>query len=100
MIYASGLEGFYQRTPDGQLLSPPPEPPKEAGLYDIDEIQSEFVHESGNVRDMHLIVEGIHCSACVWLNEKALNRMDGIIEANINFTNNKATITWADNIVK
>ncbi|PNV82216.1 MAG: heavy metal translocating P-type ATPase [Sulfurimonas sp.] len=26
--------------------------------------------------------------------------MDGVIEANINFTNNKATIVWADDVVK
>ncbi|MCW8838538.1 MAG: cation-translocating P-type ATPase, partial [Thiovulaceae bacterium] len=47
-----------------------------------------------------LVIEGIHCSACVWLNEKALHKMDGVIEANINFTNNKATIVWADDVVK
>ena len=63
MIYDSGLEGFYQRTPDGQLLAPPPEPPQESRLYDIDEIQSEFVHDMGDIRDIHIIVEGIHCSA-------------------------------------
>jgi Cu+-exporting ATPase len=41
-----------------------------------------------------LIIEGIHCAACIWLNEKILSETDGIIEANINFTNNKALIVW------
>ncbi|MDH5473709.1 MAG: heavy metal translocating P-type ATPase metal-binding domain-containing protein, partial [Gammaproteobacteria bacterium] len=27
IIYDSGLQGFYQRTPEGQLLAPPPPPP-------------------------------------------------------------------------
>lgn len=100
MIYASGLEGFYQRTPDGQLLSPPPEPPKEAGLYDIDEIQSEFVHESGNIRDMHLIVEGIHCSACVWLIERSLSSLAGVLDVKVNLANKRLFVRWDNNQVK
>lgn len=94
MIYESGLEGFYQRTPDGQLLAPPPEPPQETSLYDIDEIQSEFVHELGNARDMHLIVEGIHCSACVWLIERSLSKLPGIIDVKVNLTNKRLFVRW------
>ncbi|HZF71158.1 cation-translocating P-type ATPase, partial [Sulfuricurvum sp.] len=47
-----------------------------------------------------LVIEGIHCAACVWLNEKALHKMDGVIEAHINYTNNKARITWNPESVK
>ena len=94
MIYESGLEGFYQRTPDGQLLAPPPEPPQETQLYDIDEIQSEFVHELGNARDMHLIVEGIHCSACVWLIERSLAKLPGIIDVKVNLANKRLFVRW------
>jgi Cu+-exporting ATPase len=46
-----------------------------------------------------LIIEGIHCAACIWLNEKLLDEMDGVVEANINFTNNKAKIVWDEDIV-
>jgi len=94
MIYESGLQGFYQRTPDGQLLAPPPEPPQETTLYDIDEVQSEFVHSKGNVRDMHLMVEGIHCSACVWLIERSLMKLPGIIDVKVNLANKRLFIRW------
>ncbi|KFN39336.1 MAG: metal ABC transporter ATPase, partial [Sulfuricurvum sp. MLSB] len=47
-----------------------------------------------------LIIEGIHCAACVWLNEKALHKMAGVVEAHINYTNNKARITWDAGTVK
>ena len=94
MIYESGLEGFYQRTPDGQLLAPPPEPPQESRLYDIDEIQSEFVHDMGDMRDIHLIVEGIHCSACVWLIERSLSKLPGIIDVKVNLANKRLFIRW------
>jgi Cu+-exporting ATPase len=46
------------------------------------------------------VIEGIHCAACVWLNEKALHKMEGVIEAHINYTNNKARITWNPDSVK
>jgi len=100
MIYESGLEGFYQRTPDGQLLAPPPEPPKETGLYDIDEVQSEFVHEMGDVRDIHLMVEGIHCSACVWLIERSAARLDGIIDLKVNLANKRVFVRWNNQKIK
>ena len=41
VIYDSGLQGFYQRTPEGQLLAPPKELPKDLILYDLDDVQSE-----------------------------------------------------------
>jgi len=94
MIYESGLDGFYQRTPDGQLLAPPPEPPQETQLYDIDEIQSEFVQSMGNARDIHLMVEGIHCSACVWLIERRMQKVAGIIDVKVNLANRRVFIRW------
>lgn len=94
IIYESGLEGFYQRTPDGQLLAPPPEPPQETQLYDIDEIQSEYVHDMGNTRDIHLMVEGIHCSACVWLIERSLSKLPGIIDVKVNLANKRLMVRW------
>ena len=41
-----------------------------------------------------MIIEGIHCAACIWLNEKILHETQGIVEVNINFTNNKAKVVW------
>ncbi len=100
MIYDSGLDGFYQRTPEGQLLAPPPEPPQETRLYDIDEVQSEFVHSEGDTRDMHLIVEGIHCSACVWLIERSLAKRSGILDIKVNLANKRLFVKWDNSQIK
>lgn len=100
MIYDSGLEGFYQRTPDGQLLAPPPEPPHETQLYDIDEVQSEFVHNMGDLRDIHLMVEGIHCSACVWLIERSLSKLPGLIDVKVNLANKRLVVRWNNTQIK
>jgi Cu2+-exporting ATPase len=93
-IYDAGLDGFYQRTPDGTLLAPPPEPPKDIALFDLDEVQEEFVRELGEEREIHLLVEGIHCAACVWLIERSLNSLPGIIRVQVNLTNKRLLLRW------
>lgn len=95
-IYNAGLEGFYQRTPEGGLLRPPPKPPRELGLYDLDEVQEEFVDELGETRDIHLLVDGIHCAACVWLIENSLLSMPGIADARVNLSGRKLHVRWAN----
>lgn len=99
-IYAAGLEGFYQRTFDGTPLAPPPELPKQLALYDLDEIQEEFVDSLGEVRDIHLMVEGIHCAACVWLIENSLQAMPGLEEARVNLSGRRLHVKWDNGRLK
>ncbi|HPB75891.1 MAG TPA: heavy metal translocating P-type ATPase [Chromatiaceae bacterium] len=99
-IHAAGLEGFYQRTPEGELLAPPPEPPKDLALYDIDEVQEEFVDSLGEVREINLLVEGIHCAACVWLIENSLKALPGVAEARVNLTGRRLRLRWDNRRLK
>ncbi|MEJ2608476.1 MAG: heavy metal translocating P-type ATPase [Candidatus Thiodiazotropha sp.] len=98
-IYEAGLEGFYQRTPEGINLAPPPEIPKELALYDLDDVQTEFVSELGEERDIHLLIEGIHCAACVWLIEHTLNPMPGIISAQVNLSGKRLHVKWHNSAI-
>ncbi len=93
-IYDAGLQGFYQRTPQGTPLAPPPEPPKDLALYDLDEVQAEFVPQLGTEREIYLLVEGIHCAACVWLIERALGRTAGVLQAQVNLANKRLILRW------
>jgi Cu2+-exporting ATPase len=93
-IYESGLEGYYQRTPQGTLLAPPPTPPKDLEMYDLDEVQQDFVTCQGDIRDIHLLVEGIHCAACVWLIERDMMRTTGVSTANVNLAGKRLHLRW------
>jgi Cu2+-exporting ATPase len=93
-IYQAGLDGFYQRTPEGTCLAPPPEIPQELALYDLDEVQEEFVGDLGEERDIHLLVEGIHCAACVWLIEHTLSALPGVIQAQVNLSGKRLHVKW------
>ncbi|BCK86554.1 putative copper-importing P-type ATPase A [Sideroxyarcus emersonii] len=93
-IYEAGLQGYYQRTPEGVLLAPPPELPKDIEIYDFDEVQQEFTTCSGDIRDIHLLVEGIHCAACVWLIERGLQRVPGVQSADVNLAAKRLHLRW------
>ena len=100
LLNESGLEGFYDKAKD-VTLSPPTQQYEDSSNFDAPAFYDKFVKiNKDGFNQVSLIIEGIHCSACVWLNEKALHKMDGVLEASINFTSNKATIVWAEDIVK
>jgi Cu2+-exporting ATPase len=99
-IYAAGLEGFYQRAPEGEILGPPPEPPKDLASYDLDEVQGEYVGSLGDEREINLLVEGIHCAACVWLIENSLEALPGVEEARVNLTGRRLKLRWDNQRVK
>ncbi|ESQ13494.1 MAG TPA: heavy metal translocating P-type ATPase [Chromatiaceae bacterium] len=99
-IHRAGLEGFYRRTPDGGLLERPLEAPKQLALYDLDEVQEEFVGTLGEIREINLLVEGIHCAACVWLIENSLAAMPGIQQARVNLTGRRLRLQWDNGRVK
>ena len=99
-IYDAGMQGFYQRTPEGELLTPPPEPPKDVRLFDLDEVQEEFVQNMGAVREIHLLVEGIHCAACVWLIENTLAKIPGVIGVHVNLAARRLLLRWDNEQIK
>ncbi len=97
-IFEAGLQGYYQRTPEGVLLAPPPDPPQDIDSYDLDEVQQEYITRSGELRDIHLLVEGIHCPACVWLIERVLQREPGVRLANVNLAAKRIHLRWDNNL--
>lgn len=97
-IINSGMDDFYKyRT---STLEKPeeivPEFLQQLKAYDTPVIQQKFVTKTHteNILEVSLILEGITCAACVWLNETHLNSLDGIISANINYSNHRARVRW------
>ena len=100
LLSEGGYESFYDKAGDIKL-TPPTGQYEDSSNFNAPAFYDRFVKVNGDgFSEVSLIIEGIHCSACVWLNEKALHKMEGIVEANINFTNNKANIVWADNSLR
>lgn len=96
-IVAAGLEDFYHhRTQPSQRpeeLVPPAL--RELTLYDQPDLQTSFVRSKGeNLREASLILEGIVCAACVWLNERHVKALPGVVAFHINYSTHRAQLTW------
>ena len=100
LLKDEGLDSFYNKAGDTKL-SPPTEQYEDSLNFNSPAFYDKFVSlNKDGFSEVSLIIEGIHCSACVWLNEKALHKMAGVISVNINYTNNKAKIIWDDTVLK
>jgi len=100
LLKDEGLESFYDKLGD-EKLAPPTQQFEESSNFDSPAFYLRYVNvDAEGFNEVSLIIEGIHCSACVWLNEKALHKMEGVVEVHINHTNSKARIVWDDEVVK
>ena len=96
-IIDSGNADYYRlrtnlpKTPEAAL-----EELKNLKLYDLPEVQQSFVKSEGGLREANLILEGIVCAACVWLNERHLQGLPGVLAADINFSTRRARVRWDD----
>ncbi|HQR53817.1 MAG TPA: heavy metal translocating P-type ATPase metal-binding domain-containing protein [Burkholderiales bacterium] len=96
-IVAQGLTGYYRH----RTALPPrgaeavPAFLAQLRLYDDPTVQQSFVREAApHVREAALILEGIVCAACVWLNEQHIGRLPGVVSVAINYATRRAYVRW------
>lgn len=101
LLKSDGLESFYDKLGNKHIF-----PPLETSNDDLEKFDSKNFLDTYTKKtkegftQIDLILEGIHCAACIWLNEKILYDTKGVIEANINFTTNKARLVFDEEKVK
>lgn len=102
-IVDNGLADYY-RNRDALPDSPREALPDVLGdlkLYDHAEFQKSFVQTLGeHEREASLILEGITCAACIWLNEQHLSRLAGVTGVDINYATRRARVRWDERRVR
>ncbi|MFV0371571.1 MAG: heavy metal translocating P-type ATPase [Azonexus sp.] len=102
-IVDNGLADYY-RSRDAL-----PESPREAvpaildqvALFDHAEFQKSFVKALGeHEREASLLLEGITCSACIWLNEQHVGKLPGVVAVDINYTTRRARVRWDERQIR
>jgi Cu2+-exporting ATPase len=106
-IVGNGLAGYYRHR---DAL---PESPREAlpraladfKLFDHPDVQKDFVRRAAGAAGEHeqeaaLILEGITCAACVWLNESHVRRQPGVTAIDINYTTRRARVRWDERVTR
>ncbi len=102
-IVDNDLEDYYKhRTELPQTAEDlVPEALRQLTLYDHPEVQKSFVVDAdGDYKEASLILEGITCAACVWLNERHLIQLTGVRSVNVNYGSQRARICWNDKQIK
>ncbi len=92
LINGMGLKTYYERRvidPDTKALRPD----EDAQVIDY---RAHVLDDSGGLHTLYLMVEGIHCAACVWLIETALGKQPGVVQARVNMTTRRLVLKWRD----
>lgn len=96
-IVAANLTDYYRhrtetsRRPQDLI----PEQLRNFQLYDRPDLQKSFVRVEGeHVREASLILEGIVCAACAWLNERHVGSLPGVLEFRVNYATHRAQARW------
>ncbi|NIB41951.1 cadmium-translocating P-type ATPase [Pseudomaricurvus alkylphenolicus] len=95
-IVDGGLEQFYRfRTASATKPEERAVSAKRFEVYNLAEVQLEFVHALGEDRlQASLLLEGITCAACVWLIEHHLGKLAGVMSVRVNATTHRCLVDW------
>ncbi len=64
-------------------------------VYDDPVAQASFVSAGdGDEREAALILEGVRCAACIWLSEQSIQRVPGVLSAQVNYATHRARVRW------
>ena len=97
-IIDNGLSSFYQKrtayAPSSLAL------PDELKSYDHDQLNAVPLPSKDKVIESSLIIEGITCSACIWLLEKHVRQLSGVLSFKINYATRRAQLKIDRNTVR
>ena len=89
LINSSGLSDFYRR-----MDLPPPTATCEVRQYPGTADLAKHITPDGDLCRIGILIGGIRCPSCIWLLEHLLARIDGVHQAAISYTDNRASIAF------
>ena len=94
VIHAAGFDAYYalREEAPGRAAAVP-----ERRFEELDDPAFHARHAAelpGGLLSVPLHLEGIHCSACLWLIEKALTRREGVVDARLDFGRSRLTLIF------
>jgi len=102
-IVDAGLDDYYRHRTDDAVSANQPVIPdflERVNLYDRPEIQNGFVTRQQNGSEAFLLLENIRCPACLWLNEKNLRSLPGVIDVHIDDISQRARVRWDPDVIR
>jgi P-type Cu2+ transporter len=91
-----GLAGYYElRT--AKAARPAADPTHDS--WRNDDSARHVIRDLGaGLRETLLLIEGMRCTACVWLIERALGAIPGVVSVQVNASARRARVIWRDSV--
>lgn len=102
-ICDAGLDDYYRHRTDPAVSANHQVVPdflSQVELFDRPEIQQDFVTRVGAMREAALLLDNIRCPACLWLNERHLRSLPGVIDVHIDDTMQRARVRWDPEVIQ
>lgn len=96
IVHAAGLSSYYAYRDGGAGTGVRPRT-SQARYQEFDDpaFQAHHCHSDGDgEKSVELLLEGVHCSACVWLVERVGRVVAGVKSARLDVSRNVVAITW------
>ncbi len=93
IITGSGLGRFYEQRDWGEAGLP-------SGAFETpydDDYLAQFVESADDHAELTFLLEGLRCATCVWLNEKILSSLEGVVDCRVNYGTHRARIRFDPN---
>jgi P-type Cu2+ transporter len=96
IVHAAGLSGYYAYQ-DRNASSPVRPAPTQRKYQELDDPGFQAQHcraEPSGEKSVELLLEGVHCSACVWLVERVGRVVPGVTSSRLDLSRNVVALTW------
>lgn len=93
-IIEAGLEQYYLDRSEINRTASLPDELYQLQAYDHDEIKQQFIYQQQGKSVAELSVSNLRCTACAWLIETQLSRLDGMSQCQVNLTNQRMRVSW------
>jgi Cu2+-exporting ATPase len=98
IVHAAGLSGYYAHQEQGGAVAARPTTPGRK-YQELDDASFQAQHcrrEASGDQSVELLLEGVHCSACVWLVERVGRVVPGVTSSRLDLSRNVVALTWDD----
>ncbi|MDH5226140.1 MAG: heavy metal translocating P-type ATPase metal-binding domain-containing protein [Gammaproteobacteria bacterium] len=94
-ITGAGLDDYYRYRDQSAARANELPRPDRWSAYDRPELVERLTRsEPGGARSITVLLEGLRCSACSWLADRALHLQSGVLDVSVNPATARARLVW------
>jgi len=96
MLREHALDGYYAQRTSDEGVPPALATGRDYAEFDDPAFVERYTTLQRGERSAELLLEGVHCAACVWLVEKLPALLPGVTSCRLDYAQRLAYVTWAE----